>query len=62
MDLIFAIGNIFMGLFFMAIGFNVFNPLPKDAYDSFTPKKIRLYKFGGIFLVIAGIFLLITNL
>lgn len=46
----------------MAIGFNKFNPLPNINADDLTPKRIKFYQYGGIFVLVIGIFNLIKAL
>jgi len=46
----------------MAIGFNKFNPLPNISADQLTAKRIKFYRYGGIFVLAIGIFNLIKAL
>jgi len=54
--------KILIGLFFMAIGFNKFNPLPNIEAEHMTPKRIKFYRLGGMFVLVIGLFNLMKAL
>jgi hypothetical protein len=48
--------NILLGTIFILIGFKIYKPFSKDKEEEIYKKHINLYRFGGIGLLIWGLF------
>jgi len=67
MDLFFGIGNIIVGLIMTLIGFKIYNPHKgngesEESNEQWFNKYGKLLKFGGLVVLIIGIFKVIDNL